>query len=331
MSVEPQAVTQPVPVKPYSRTFRRAAERLAPFLFLIVIGIVLSILSPYFLTVRNLLTVLLQMSIIGIIAVGETLVMLTAGIDLSVGSVVGLAGVLSTLLMVQLHWPIWLSVIAGILAGAVVGCLNGVLITTTKLPPFIATLGMMSVARGFALILTGGVAIFNVPEGFNWLGGGHVLGIPVPVYFLAAVTLIGTFVLNRTLLGQYAFAIGSNPETARLSGIRIAKYLVCIYTIQGLLAGLGGVIQASRIVTGQPTAGLGYELDVIAACVIGGTSLFGGEGTVLGAIIGAALMELIRNGADLLNISAFWQDVIIGIIIWVAVAWDGYRRRVLNR
>jgi ribose transport system permease protein len=311
---------------------KHVIQRLAPFFFLIVIMIALSIMSPYFMTVRNLLTVLLQISIVGIIAVGETLVMITAGIDLSVGSVVGLSGVISTILMgSHFKWPIWLAVLGGIVVGAVIGLINGVLITKVKLPPFIATLGMMSGARGLALVLTGGVSLFDIPQSFGWLGGGKFLGIPVPVYFLVLITIVGAFVLNRTLLGRYAFAIGSNPETARLSGINIAKYLTLLYVISGALAGFGGVLQASRIITGQPTAGTGYELDAIAAAVIGGTSLFGGEGSVLGAIIGAALMGLIGNGCDLLNVSAFWQQIIVGVIIWAAVAWDGYRRRKLSQ
>ncbi|UOF92550.1 ABC transporter permease [Fodinisporobacter ferrooxydans] len=310
-----------------THTLRRFFEKLAPFLFLIFIMIILSVISPNFLTIRNLLTILLQISIVGIITVGETMVLITAGVDLSVGSIVGLSGVLSTLLMADVHFPIWLAVIGGIIVGGLVGMVNGVLVTKVKLPSFISTLGMMGVARGFALILTGGVTVFNLPDQFGWIGGGRFAGIPVPVYFLVAVGIIGTFVLNRTRLGRYTYAIGSNSETARLSGINISKYLVIIYAIAGTLSGLAGVILASRIITGEPTAGLGYELDVIAACVIGGTSLFGGEGTVLGSMIGAALMGVIRNGSDLLNISAFWQQVIIGIIIWGAVAWDSYRRR----
>ncbi len=304
---------------------KSASKQLAPFLFLILISIVLSFSSENFLTVRNILTILLQISVVGIIAVGQTMVMITAGIDLSVGGVVGLSGVVSTLLIAQFGVAIPPAIIAGILVGVLCGLVNGVLITRVNMPPFIATLGTMSVTRGLALVLTGGVAVYNLPESFSWLGGGSLFGLPVPVVLLVLVSAIMVVVLNKTLLGRHAFAIGSNREAAEMSGIRVSKQLVKVYMICGGLSGLAGVILASRIVTGQPTAGIGYELDAIAACVIGGTSLFGGVGTIAGSVVGAGLMGLIRNGSNLLNVSTFWQQISIGVIIWVAVAWDQYR------
>lgn len=306
---------------------RRASELLAPFLFLLVVGAFLSIASENFLTVRNILTILLQISVVGILAVGQTMVMITAGIDLSVGGVVGLAGVVASLLVASFGFPIWLAMVAGVGAGALVGVVNGLLVTGVRMPPFIATLATMSVTRGVALVLTGGVAVYNLPTEFGRLGNGSLAGIPIPVLVLAVVAAIMAVVLRKTPLGRYSFAIGSNVETARMSGVRVSRQLVKVYTLCGGLAGLAGVILASRIVTGQPTAGQGYELDAIAACVIGGTSLFGGVGTIIGAVIGAALMGLIRNGCNLLNVSAFWQLIVIGVIILVAVGWDQYRRR----
>jgi ribose transport system permease protein len=306
---------------------RHLATRIAPFFFLIVISVVLSFASESFLTFRNIVTILLQISVIGIIAVGQTFVMITAGIDLSVGGIVGLAGVSSALLMTTFGAPVWLGVLCGVAVGTIVGLINGLLVTSTKLPPFIATLGTMSVTRGTALVLTGGVAVYNLPDIFEWLGGGRLAAIPVPVYFLVGVALVFSVVLGKTRLGRYAYAIGSNVETARMSGINVSRQLIKVYTICGSLSALAGVILASRIMTGQPTAGLSYELDAIAACVIGGTSLFGGVGTIVGSVTGAALMGLIRNGCNLLNISAFWQQIVIGVIIWIAVAWDQYQRK----
>ena len=306
---------------------RGAADSLAPLLFLIGLAAVLSVATENFLTVQNILTILLQISVIGIVAIGQTMVMITAGIDLSVGSIVGLSGVTAALGMASLGLSIPVAVLLGVAAGLLCGVINGLLVTGVKIPPFIATLGMMSIARGAALVLTDGQSVHGIAPGFRWLGNGKVLGLPVPVLFLLGVALVMGVVLNKMTLGRHALAIGSNQETARMSGVNVSLELVKVYGISGLLAGLGGVILASRTAIGSPTAGQMYELDAIAACVIGGTSLFGGVGTISGAIIGAGLMGLIRNGSNLLGISAFWQQIVIGVIICLAVAWDQYRRR----
>jgi ribose transport system permease protein len=218
--------------------------------------------------------------------------------------------------------------IVGVLVGGGVGLVNGLLITAVRLPPFIATLGTLSAVGGVALLVTNGQPI-AAPTSFDVLGDGHIGPIPVPIVLMVVVAAVGWFVLARTTLGRSAYAIGSNYETARLSGIRVNRVLTSVYVIQGLLAGLGGVIVASRVITGDPSAGTNYNLDAIAAAVIGGASLFGGEGTVIGGLIGALLMELISNGSDLLNISNFWQDVILGVVIIAAVAYDQFRRRAL--
>jgi ribose transport system permease protein len=308
----------------------RVLEQLGPFAFIVALAIALSIYSPFFLTVRNISAIFVQMSVIAIIAVGETMVIITAGIDLSVSSVVALAGVVSTMLVVDSHAGIAVGMIAGVLVGAVAGLVNGLLVTRVHLPPFIATLGMLSAVLGVAELITNGQPI-AAPVSFDVLGSGHVGPIPAPIVVMVVVAAAGWFVLSRTTLGRSAYAIGSNYETARLSGIRVNRVLTCIYMIGGLLAGLGGVIVASRVVTGDPAAGTNYNLDAIAAAVIGGASLFGGEGSVIGALIGALLMELISNGGDLLNISNFWQDVILGVVILAAVAYDQVRRRALAR
>lgn len=266
------------------------------------------------------------MAVIAIMAIGEMMVIIAAGIDLSVGSILALTGIVSTKLMTG-GMGIWTSMIAGVITGLVCGYLNGVMIAKGRIPPFIATLGMMGIARGIALIITGGVPIFGLPEEFNFLGGGRILEvIPVPVIITVAIAIAGHVVLTRTRFGRYTYAIGSNMEATRLSGVNITQYVTLIYTVSGLLCGVAGVILASRLSTGQPTAGTGYELDVIAACVIGGASFSGGEGTILGAMIGALIMGALRNGCNLLDVSVFWQQVAIGVIIILAVFFDQYRK-----
>jgi ribose transport system permease protein len=307
---------------------RNTLQQLGPFLFVIALGAVLAIVSPVFLSSTNISAIFVQMSVIAIIAVGETMVIITAGIDLSVSAVVALSGVIAAMLVANDGLGVGLGMIVGVLVGGGVGLVNGLLVTVVRLPPFIATLGTLSAVGGVALLVTNGQPI-SAPTSFDVLGTGHVGPIAVPIVMMVIVAAAGWFMLARTTLGRSAYAIGSNFETARLSGIRVNRVLTSVYVIQGLLAGLGGVIVASRVVTGDPTAGTNYNLDAIAAAVIGGASLFGGEGTVIGAVIGALLLELIANGSDLLNISNFWQDVILGVVILAAVAYDQLRRRAL--
>ncbi|HWE10818.1 MAG TPA: ABC transporter permease [Solirubrobacteraceae bacterium] len=297
---------------------------------LIVVAVALAIASPYFLTANNLFNIGVQVSVVAIIAVGETLVILTAGIDLSVGSVAGLGGVLGTMAIANAGFPIIPGIIIGILVGAGVGMVNGLLVTQMKLPPFIATLGMLGVARGLTFIVGGENAVYGLPANFRLVGEGQIGPIPMPILYLAVIAAAGYLILSRTRLGRYAYAIGSNKEAARLSGISLSRYLIGVYVIAGALAGFGGMIAASLVHSGQPNYGVGLELNVIAACVIGGASLFGGVGTIGGTLIGAFLMAVITNGAVLLNITQYYQQVIIGVIIWLAVWWDQVRRRRLS-
>jgi ribose transport system permease protein len=297
---------------------------------LIVVFVYLSIASSSFLTSDNLFNVGAQTAVTAIIAMGMTLVIITAGIDLSVGSVAALAGVFGAQMMSKYGVPVIPAIALGAAIGAVCGLGNGLLITLTGIAPFIATLGMMSVARGTLDVSTNAVAVFGLPDNFQLLGQGQIGPIPIPVLCILAVAIVGHVVLTRTRLGRYAYAIGSNPEAARLSGIPVGRYLVAVYTICGALAGFGGMIAASRVNSGQPNFGIGLELDVIAAAVIGGASLFGGQGTIVGTLIGAFLIALIRNGSVLLNINIFVQTIVIGGVIWLAVIWDGFRRRKLQ-
>ena len=265
---------------------------------LIVVFVYLSFASDAFLTSDNLFNIGQQTAVTAIIAIGMTLVIITAGIDLSVGAVAALAGVLGVKLMVDAGLPPNLAIAGGVLVGAAAGLVNGLLVTVAQLAPFIATLGMMSVARGLTFIVTGAVAVFGAPDDFRLLGQGEVGPVPIPLIVLAVVAVLGHLVLTRTKLGRYSYAIGSNPEAARLSGIPVRRYLTGVY--------------------------------VIAAAVIGGASLFGGQGTVVGTLIGGFLIAVIRNGSVLLNINTFYQSVIIGVIIWLAVIFDQYRRRKLG-
>ncbi|MFC7344311.1 ABC transporter permease [Saccharopolyspora griseoalba] len=298
---------------------------------LIVVFVILSIVAPSFLSADNLFNLGSQTSVNAVMAVGVTLVIITGGIDLSVGSVAALSGVIGVMLMADFGFNPLLGILGGVAVGAAAGLVNGLLVSVVGLPPFIATLGMLSVGRGLVLIVTGAVAVFGAPDSFRLLGQGVIGALPIPVLLIVVVALLGHLVLTRTRLGRYAYVMGSNLEAARLSGVPVKRYTTSVYVLSGALAGLGGMIAASRINSGQPNFGEGLELDVIAAVVIGGASLFGGRGTVLGSLIGAFLVAVIRNGAVQLNIGTFYQNVLIGVIIWLAVWWDYYQRRKLGR
>jgi len=306
---------------------RDLLKKFLPFATLIALFVGLAIASPYFLTVGNLSAVIRQTTVITIMAIGMTVVMVAGGIDLSVGSMVGLTGVCGTMLIAA-HYPTWIALLGAILAGAVCGLANGAGVVGLKIPPFIATLGTMGIFRGLVLLITGGIPVADLTHNFGVLANGNVLGvIPVPLIFLIAVGILIYLVLKFTKLGRYSYAIGSNIEAARCSGIRIGLYTILIYALNGALTGLSGMIESARLVTGQPTAGDGYELRVIAAVVIGGGSLNGGQGTVVGTVIGALIMGLLSNGCNLLGISPFLQQIIIGAVIVLAVSFDELQRR----
>jgi ribose transport system permease protein len=289
--------------------------------------IVLWALTPHFLTVSNLLNVAEQATIIAIVAVGMTFVIITAGIDLSVGSVLAFAGVVMASLL-HAGLPLPLALVAGLVTGLLCGVVNGLLITVGRLPPFIATLGMMSVARGSALMFTEGRPISGFSEGFRALATGDVLGVPTPVVIMIVIYAIAHFVLRRTKLGRYTYAIGGNEEAALLSGINVRVYKTMVYGLAGMLSGLAAILLTARLNSAQPIAGMNYELDAIAATVIGGTSLLGGEGTVVGTLIGALIMAVLRNGLNLLGVSSFIQQIVIGSVIIAAVLIDmGLKRR----
>ncbi|QTL96753.1 ribose ABC transporter permease [Iocasia frigidifontis] len=294
---------------------------------LILLGVIMSFSSPHFLTLTNLMNILRQSSLIGIVAAGMTFIIITGGIDLSVGSVLSLSSCLTAGMIVNYGWNIWLAIMLGLLIGALFGLINGLLITQIPLPPFIATLGIMGVARGLAFVYTGGAPIYTFPESFKYIGQGMIGVIPFPAILMLLVYLVFFLVLKRTKLGRYSYAIGGNEEAAILSGISTGRYKAMVYAMTGFLSALAGLVLAARLDAATSVAGDGFELDVIAAVVIGGTSLSGGQGGVIGSLIGALIMGVVRNGLNLLLVSSHWQRVILGLIILAAVTVDVLRKK----
>jgi ribose transport system permease protein len=310
----------------WSRFKRLFSFREAGILFvLIALCVILSIVAPRFLTLRNVTNVVRQFSVIAIMSVGMTYVIITAGIDLSVGSIIALSGCMTAWFLVE-GYPIWLSVLIGLALGALTGIVNGLLIVRVRLAPFIATLGTMGIARGVVLALTMGYPIQPFPEAFEIIGRGYLGPIPIPVVIMTVVVIAGHIFLGRTTIGRYIYYVGSNPTAARLSGLNVGRILILVYTVAGFLSGLAAVVLVSRLTSAQSNMGTGWELDAIAAVVIGGTSLAGGEGSVLGSLIGAALMGVIKNALILLGVNVYWQSVVIGIVIVLAVALDAWRQ-----
>ncbi|AGJ78687.1 hypothetical protein HMPREF1279_00762 [Propionibacterium sp. KPL1852] len=292
---------------------------------LIILCIALFIATPVFLTVPNIINIGIQAAVVAIMAFGMTFVIVTSGIDLSVGSVAALSAMVSAWMFSNVGLPGWLTLIIGLLIGLLAGAASGLAIAYGKLPAFIATLAMMSVARGLTLVISGGTPVAT-SGAVNHLGAD--LGpIPVPVIMLALAGVVCWFILSRTVLGRSLYAIGGNEEAARLSGIPVRRILVAVYALAGLFAGLAGLVLAGRLSSAQPQAGLGYELDAIAAVVIGGASLSGGSGKASGTFIGAVLLAVIRNGLNILNVSSFWQQVVIGCVIALAVGFDVFRSK----
>lgn len=288
---------------------------------LIALCLTLDFLTPYFLTVSNLLNVAQQISVIAIMAVGMTFVIITAGIDLSVGSVLALSG-MALAATFDAGAPLSVALATGLATGLLCGVVNGGLITFGKLPPFIATLGMMSIARGAARLMTGGRPVSGFSSSFRTLANGELLHIPMPVVIMAMVYVIAHIVLTRTRLGRYTYAIGGNEEATVLSGINVKFYKTLVYALCGMLSGLAAILLTARLNSAGPNAGIMYELDAIAAAVIGGTSLMGGEGTIFGTLIGALIMGVLRNGLNLLGVSSYIQDIVIGSVIILAVLMD---------
>jgi putative xylitol transport system permease protein len=305
------------------------------FLTFLLLSVILSVSNEYFLTPGNISNVLLQTSINGVLAIGMTFVILTRGIDLSVGSVVALTGIVSASLattsatagVAGAPYPFFIALGAGILVGLACGMVVGVIVSRFAVPAFVATLGMLSAARGLTLIYGGGKPVPALTPEFRWIGTGNIFGIPMPVVLLALVFIVSWWILNRTRFGRYIYAVGGNPHAAKTSGINVAGIRFTVYAISGALSGLAGMMLSARTGSALPQAGVAYELDAIAAVVIGGTSLSGGVGRVTGTLIGALIIGVMNNGLDLLGIQSYYQQVLKGALIVGAVMLDQKRNQ----
>ena len=315
-----------------SKNYGKQLARFQSLIALFVLCLVISLLSDKFFTVTNGWNVMRQISVNICIATGMTLVILTAGIDLSVGSVLALCGAITASLLkngiempsqnLYIGFTLLGGILAGVLVGSLLGFFNGWTITKFKVPPFVATLAVLTIARGLTMLWTKGFPISGLGESFAYIGTGWFLGIPLPVWISGIIVLIMVFLTQKTRFGRYIYAIGGNESAARLSGIKINRVKLVVYAISGALAAIGGIIVTSRLDSAQPNAGITYELDAIAAVVIGGTSLSGGKGTIWGTVLGAIIIGVLNNGLVLLDVSPFWQQVVKGLVILVAVIID---------
>lgn len=306
----------------YGVRLKRVLARYGIYIAFAMLFVFLSLWSPWFLTVDNILNILRQCSINGIIAIGATLVIITGGIDLSVGAIVALAAVGASSMAHPDTYPVIVPILVGLAVGGFSGSINGFIIAKGGIAPFIVTLGMMTIVRGAALVLSNGRPVINLSDSYNAIGGGYLWGIPLPVFLFVAVVLIGVFLLHFSKFGRHVYAVGGNELAAKVSGVNVSNVKIGVYTLAGLFAGFAGIILSSRVMTGSPAAGSGYELDAIAAVVIGGTSLAGGSGIILGTVVGTLIIGTMNNGLDLLNVSSYFQQIVKGIIIISAVLLD---------
>lgn len=310
---------------------RFSVSQVFVYLILLFVIIFFSVLSDKFLKTKNILNICRQVSMIGICSVGMTMVLLTGGIDISIGSLIALAGVVGAKLMAEAGWPVYLAMLIGIIVSVVCGLVSGIMVAKFDVPALIATLAMQTIARGIAFILTAGIPVYGLPETVKALGQGYFLGIPIPVYIMVLVFFIGWWMLEQTTFGRHVYALGGNEEVARLSGINVFKRKVQIYALSGLFAGISGVIMLSRINSGQPNTSEGFEMDVITAAVLGGVSVAGGQGKIINVIAGVFIMGMLSNGMTLLNLDEYWQWVVKGLVLLFAVAFDNLQRKRQKR
>lgn len=312
-----------------------ATQKLLAFGTLILLFVAFSLASPNFFKFNNIISIVLSTAVNGVLAVGVTFIIITGGIDLSIGTTMTFASVIAGVLISFLKLPVIVGVLGALAAGALVSMISGTVISKMKLPPFIATLGMMMITKGLSLVISGTKPIyFNDAPNYSKISMDSVLGkiipgfdIPNAVMVFLLMAVVASLILTKTSLGRYNFALGSNEEAARLSGINVNKWKIAIYTLSGLFCGVAGILMSARLNSAQPALGQGYELEAIAAVVIGGTSLNGGEGTILGTVIGAFIMSVLTNGLRILSVKQEWQTVIIGIVVILAVYVDTIRRR----
>ncbi|RFU61804.1 ABC transporter permease [Peribacillus glennii] len=308
-----------------------ALQQFLAFASLIVMVIFFSLASPNFFQFDNIIGILLSTSVIGILALGATFIIITSGIDLSVGTVMTLTSVMTGIFITSMGLPVIVGVIGGILTGAVAGLISGLAIAKMNIPPFIATLAMMMIAKGLALVISGAAPIyFTASPEFTKIAMGNIipgLKIPNAVLIFFVMAIIAGIILNKTIIGRYTFALGSNEEATRLSGVNVNKWKIIIYVLAGVFTGIAGLVMAARLNSAQPALGQGYELEAIAAVVIGGTSLAGGKGTILGTVIGAMIMSVLTNGLRIMSVPQEWQTVVVGIVILFAVYTDVLRNK----
>lgn len=315
----------------YAGSIEQLHIRLESLVVLIVLGATMAVLSPFFLSVSNFMNILLATSTIGVLAIAATFVLSSGGLDLSLGSVLGLSGVVGAAVAVNLGLPTPLAVAACIGAGALAGFVNGLIITRAFVPAFIVTLGMLGVARGLALVLSDGRVIYGLPEAMVYLGQGRPFGVPMPVILFVVTAIAMHFLLAYTRYGRHTLAIGDSETAARTAGINVELHRLSLYTLSGGLAGLAGLLFATRINSGDPTAGISYELTAITAAIIGGTNLFGGRGSILGTMIGALIMGVLQNGLNLLAVQSYYQQMAIGAVLVLAVFIDQWQVRKESR
>lgn len=308
-------------------------SNMSSLIVLIVLCVALSIAEPAFHSFNNLINILQQVTTIAVLALGVNVVIFTGGIDISVGSVVAFTGIVMGKIIVEGGMPTIVGIAAALIIGALCGTFNGIMISKFKLQPMIATLAMMSMARGAAYTIADGNTITGYSAGFRWIGTGTIPGtqIPVQIIFMIALYIVFYYVMKYRKFGRYIYSIGGNEEATRLSGINVDKYKTLAYTLSGLCAGISSVILTAKLNSAQSTAGLDYEMDAIASCVIGGTSLLGGSGSVWGTFVGAIIMIVIRNGLNLLNVSSNLQKLVIGVVILLAVLADAFRNGAVSR
>lgn len=299
------------------------------FLGLVLLCVIMAVSSDKFLSYDNLINIVRQVSINGILAVGMTFVILTSGIDLSVGSVMAISSTVIAAGMVNFGLPPYIAALLGIAVGGLFGLLSGTLVAYAKMPAIIVTLAMMEIPRGLALVYTGGYPLSNLPSSFSFIGAGYLFNIiPMPVVVMIVVYFIAYIILNHLPMGRYIYAIGGNQEAVRLSGIKVKKYTIIPYVISGLTAGITGLVLTSRLMSGQPVAGVGFELDAIASVVLGGTDIAGGRGTIVGTLIGVLMMGVLSNGLNLMGVSPYVQRVFKGLIILLAIYFSSKKKKV---
>jgi ribose transport system permease protein len=297
-------------------------ENLGILIGLLILCVFLSFFSPVFLSKNNILNVLRQVATNLYVACAMTMVIILGGIDLSVGSTIALSGVIAGGFIAFEGLPLWVAILSGLLSGVVVGAFNGFLISKTTIPPFIVTLSTMNIARGASYVYTGGQPIRVMSDSFNFIGSGYVGDIPMPIIYLVVIVIISVLIMSKSKLGRHIYAVGGNPVAARFSGIKNSRVLFFAYLFSGIMSAIAGIVLASRMFSGQPTAGQGAEMDAIAAVVLGGTSMSGGVGKIGGTVIGALIIGVLSNGLNLLGINSFWQYIVKGVVILIAVYVD---------